>query len=277
MNTEVEPVVDKRGDFYHNRVRQHINTVYLSALYESEQELYHLPRIPSQNRSATGPPTQVEDNRYATPYSYSRGTERLIPPTPSFPGTSQPHGVAGRAFSFATAYGNFAPDSRHQLRLLDRNSHPFETTSIETLPNRYSDTDYIASPSNNTMLSSPPLLCSPAASSTTNTIEVAPGVHLQLRGAAETLRAIEDDFYIPAECSCCNMTLFCIQNADLVLCPDCRVVSPVVVDSIRSSNEGQSVGLGFTMEDLMQCQTEVVTRRVAALSNSSDPCEEQSA
>jgi hypothetical protein len=57
------------------------------------------------------------------------------------------------------------------------------------------------------------------------TIEISPGVHVRLRGASETWKAIENDFYMPAECICCESTIFCIQNADFVLCPDCRVVS----------------------------------------------------
>lgn len=122
-------------------------------------------------------------------------------------------------------------------------------------------------------------------------IEVAPGVHLPLRGADETLRAIEDDFYVPATCSCCTATIFCIQNANFVLCPDCRVVSRADVDddacccreanhpddrnggnsvtttATNNSKSSKSVGLGFTMEELVQYQTEVVTRRAAALNS----------
>jgi hypothetical protein len=56
-------------------------------------------------------------------------------------------------------------------------------------------------------------------------IEISPGVHVRLRGAAETWKAIENDYYMPTECICCESTIFCIQNADFVLCPDCRVVS----------------------------------------------------
>ena len=54
-------------------------------------------------------------------------------------------------------------------------------------------------------------------------IEVCPGVRLRLRGASETWKAIESDFYIPATCIGCDTVIFCIQDAMYVLCPICRV------------------------------------------------------
>jgi len=72
------------------------------------------------------------------------------------------------------------------------------------------------------------------------TIEVAPGEFLRLRGAVETSDAIQNDFYIPAECICCDQTLLCIQDADYVLCPDCRVVVP-----LRPVNERSNGGVGL--------------------------------
>lgn len=79
------------------------------------------------------------------------------------------------------------------------------------------------------------------------TIEVAPGEFLRLRGAAETSQAIQNDFYIPAECVCCNQTILCIQDADYVLCPDCRVVVPL--RPVDERNNG-GVGLGCKPEDI---------------------------
>jgi hypothetical protein len=88
------------------------------------------------------------------------------------------------------------------------------------------------------------------------TIEVAPGENLRLRGATETWQAIQCDFYMPCECSCCNNTIFCIQDADFVLCPDCRVVSPARYDDVLHRTSG-GVGLGFKMENLAQWQTDI--------------------
>jgi len=86
------------------------------------------------------------------------------------------------------------------------------------------------------------------------TIEVFPGEFLRLRGADETWRAIQVDFYMPCECVCCLDTIFCIQDADFVLCPNCRVVSPMAGVSHEGSDGG--VGLGFTMSDLACFQSQ---------------------
>jgi hypothetical protein len=99
----------------------------------------------------------------------------------------------------------------------------------------------------------------PPSSSTPPTIEISPGVHVRLRGAAETWKAIENDYYMPAECICCESTLFCIQNADFVLCPDCRVVSRM--ESVSSRGMG-GVGLGFKYEDLARWQDTILKEQL---------------
>jgi hypothetical protein len=89
-------------------------------------------------------------------------------------------------------------------------------------------------------------------------IEISPGVHVRLRGADETWKAIEQDYYMPTECLCCQSTIFCIQNADFVLCPDCRVVSRME----DSSSQGMGgVGLGFKYEDLARWQADILRNR----------------
>ena len=90
-------------------------------------------------------------------------------------------------------------------------------------------------------------------------IEIAPGITARLRGAKETLRCVENDFYLPAMCFCCNTDLFCIMDANYVLCPNCKVVSPMEGCSSPGSDGG--VGLGFTFQDLQQWQYEIVMRR----------------
>jgi hypothetical protein len=98
-----------------------------------------------------------------------------------------------------------------------------------------------------------------------STIEVAPGWHLRLRGADETVNAIENDFYTSCECTCCELTVFCIQDADYVICPVCREVSPVSTNETENYGRVGGVGLGFQIEALMKCQVEIVTRRVASM------------
>lgn len=94
---------------------------------------------------------------------------------------------------------------------------------------------------------------------TTRSIEVSPGHFMCLRGAAETTEAIYRDFYTPCRCFACSdsftTTIFCISDANYVLCPHCKVVSPV---SEHGDEWGgrfwgdteESVGLGFTFETL---------------------------
>jgi hypothetical protein len=88
-------------------------------------------------------------------------------------------------------------------------------------------------------------------------IEVAPGEFMRLRGAHETWTAIQNDFYVPCACFCCDLTLFCIQDATYVLCPDCQVVNPL--EKIDGYDGG--VGLGFTMKELAEWQNDIIMNR----------------
>jgi hypothetical protein len=83
-------------------------------------------------------------------------------------------------------------------------------------------------------------------------IEVYPGAFMRLRGADETWNAIKYDFYMPCMCICCNLTLFCIQDAIFVLCPACRSVSPL--DGVILDGYDGGVGLGFTIGELNKWQ-----------------------
>jgi hypothetical protein len=88
-------------------------------------------------------------------------------------------------------------------------------------------------------------------------IEVAPGEFMRLRGAHETWKAIQNDFYVPCACFCCDLTLFCIQDATYVLCPACQVVNPL--EKIDGYDGG--VGLGFTMTELAEWQNDIIMNR----------------
>jgi hypothetical protein len=107
--------------------------------------------------------------------------------------------------------------------------------------------------------SMPELLQVPPPSSQP-TVEISPGVHVRLRGASETWKAIENDYYMPAECICCESTIFCIQNAVFVLCPDCRVVSRT--EGVSSRGMG-GVGLGFKYEDLARWQDAILKEQLS--------------
>jgi len=114
---------------------------------------------------------------------------------------------------------------------------------------------------------------------TTTMIEVSPGTHVRLRGAAETWEAVQADFYTPCQCLVCGSsqagndtdvgssntksspTIFCIQDAAYVLCPVCKSVSPVETTD-DSTKAAEGVGLGFTLESLADMQKEMAKNAV---------------
>jgi hypothetical protein len=58
-------------------------------------------------------------------------------------------------------------------------------------------------------------------------VEISPGVYMTLRGTDETVRAIEAGRGKLVFCLACATPLQCVPDCDLVICPDCRVFSPV--------------------------------------------------
>jgi hypothetical protein len=58
-------------------------------------------------------------------------------------------------------------------------------------------------------------------------VEVYPGEFLQLRGAKETVEAIERGRSKTVFCYACGLGLRCVADCELVICPDCRIMSPV--------------------------------------------------
>ena len=98
------------------------------------------------------------------------------------------------------------------------------------------------------------------------TFEISPGMRVPLRGAAETMDAVRIDFYTPCTCLICddesdnnkNSLMFCIQDAEYVLCPVCKSVTPL-------SEHGFGVGLGFTLETLAEIQVQIHKERAGPL------------
>lgn len=79
-------------------------------------------------------------------------------------------------------------------------------------------------------------------------IEISPGVQARLRGSEETWQAILDGGYAPVHCMGCSTSLFAIQDCSFVLCPHCRVISPMDA----ADNKREAVGMGFTFDDLVK-------------------------
>jgi hypothetical protein len=107
-------------------------------------------------------------------------------------------------------------------------------------------------------------------------IEISPDHFVPVRGAQETSLAILNGQVRATMCTCCcpMLELYCIISADYVLCPQCRVVSPVDflpqqaqarlkkdADSyssaasqrkIQAQGGGGGVGLGLTLAGLQE-------------------------
>jgi hypothetical protein len=72
-------------------------------------------------------------------------------------------------------------------------------------------------------------------------VEVTPGTYVKLRGSEETWRAIRTGRTIRTACLSCAVMLLCIVDADMVMCPACRSISPVERDGFG----GGGLGLGM--------------------------------
>jgi len=85
-------------------------------------------------------------------------------------------------------------------------------------------------------------------------IEVSPGVSMPFRGSEETWEAIALNRIAKTECLGCSIQLYCVEDAELVVCPDCQTMSPAYQlgaegeDNVRRSG----LGLGFKEEQLVQ-------------------------
>ena len=74
-------------------------------------------------------------------------------------------------------------------------------------------------------------------------VEVAPGMVMDLRGARETMDAIDSGTAASVACACCHSWLLCVPDAAAVICQDCRVMTPIL--SSGNSRRLRGVGLGL--------------------------------
>lgn len=85
-------------------------------------------------------------------------------------------------------------------------------------------------------------------------LEVAPGLFMNLMGTDETMKAIQNGEITITSCVVCGMDVHCHNASEYVLCPDCRVVSPVNQLDNGGDNtpqQGGLVGLGVKTEMLI--------------------------
>jgi hypothetical protein len=75
-------------------------------------------------------------------------------------------------------------------------------------------------------------------------IELLPDYYVSLVGSEETWQAFCEDNVIHAECSSCQMFLYCKDTACMVICPSCRMISPIGKVGLRT----ERLGLGLSVE-----------------------------
>jgi hypothetical protein len=82
------------------------------------------------------------------------------------------------------------------------------------------------------------------------TIEIAPGVSRALRGAAETNEAIMAGYCVKVSCMICETNMRCVADCEMVLCPNCMVVSPNTHEygPFGALDTKRGVGLGLVVE-----------------------------
>ena len=90
-------------------------------------------------------------------------------------------------------------------------------------------------------------------------IEIAPGVPSRLRGAKETCEYIRQDRYTVLACFVCSSQICCIDDADFVLCPGCRVIIPIDQSCPRETAQSdRGIGLGLTVDELQSLQSQIL-------------------
>jgi hypothetical protein len=84
-------------------------------------------------------------------------------------------------------------------------------------------------------------------------IDVGPGVKMPLRGSDETWEAIEYGRVTITTCISCQIDLNCLEDAQLVICPDCTMMSPVdqTPGPGKVSYERYGVGVGVKPQEIL--------------------------
>jgi hypothetical protein len=86
-------------------------------------------------------------------------------------------------------------------------------------------------------------------------MEIAPGLSLPLRTTAETLQAVQRDTLLTHDCVSCTAALYCMQQAEVIVCPYCRVIEP-----LRHGQSGGGVGMGFGARDLWEMRNAIAVK-----------------
>lgn len=82
-------------------------------------------------------------------------------------------------------------------------------------------------------------------------VDLMPGLRAPLVGAKESLEAYRADRCFHTTCTECKTFLYFIITADLVLCPQCKAISPTSKHIPTLTGDSTTLGLGLTVEHLL--------------------------
>lgn len=82
-------------------------------------------------------------------------------------------------------------------------------------------------------------------------VDIMPGFRAPLVGVRESLEAYRADRCFHTTCTECSTFLYCIITAHLVLCPQCKAISPTSKHIPTLQEESTTLGLGLTVEHLL--------------------------
>lgn len=82
-------------------------------------------------------------------------------------------------------------------------------------------------------------------------VDVMPGFKAPLIGVKESLEAYRSDRCVHSNCFECDTFLYCISAADLVLCPNCKAISPTDKHIPILIENSVILGIGLTVEHVL--------------------------
>lgn len=101
-------------------------------------------------------------------------------------------------------------------------------------------------------------------------VEVTPGHFVPLRGAEETLQALDNGKVANTTCISCDTALVVHEGASMIICPDCEMIAPLL------EKEEASLGLGLRLDTLKLSEQALITGKSAVGRLKRDPDEEES-
>ncbi|CAB9526418.1 Receptor-type guanylate cyclase gcy [Seminavis robusta] len=187
--------------------------------YHDERQMDQIPEAPAYQRTQTWSHPNSHPSNFEQPQPYQMQQQHQYQPAPP-----PNHHIMQQPYHAPPP----PPPPHHQMHQSFQSHYP-------TPPHHQMQQQYqVPHPSH------PP----PPASNPLK-VEIEPGVFRTLRGKDETLHAMECGFMIDLSCMVCTMHVSCIADAEFVLCPVCKSVSPIV----NNTGNGGGVGLGVEPDD----------------------------